>query len=86
MARDKDFKGVFAVVSDPVDLLCKAVYDISNKNDMGAFDYDGLLPEQIEGFGLGVMYARAKYFAGMEKTSSTSAKKEGHSVLTETGW
>lgn len=67
MAREKSFKGVFAVVSDPVDLLCKAVYDISNKNDMDAFDYSGLLPEQIEGFGLGVMYARAKYFAGMEK-------------------
>ncbi len=76
MARESKFKGVFAVVSDPVDLLCKAVYDISNKNEFGTVDYDGLLPEQIEGFGLGVMYARALYYANKEKNLSYF-KKEG---------
>lgn len=69
-ARENKFRGIFAVVSDPVDLLCKAVYDISNKNDMGLFDYEGLLPEQIEGFGLGVMFARALYFSNKEKNMS----------------
>lgn len=76
MARHQNFKGLFAVVSDPVDLLCKAVYDISNKNDLGLFDHEGLLPEQIEGFGLGVMFARALYFADKEKNMSYF-KEEG---------
>lgn len=67
MARDEKFKGVFAVVSDPVDLLCKAVYEISNKNELGNYDYQGLMPEQIEGFGLGVMYARALYYSKQDK-------------------
>lgn len=67
MARDTNFKGVFAVVSDPVDLLCKAVYDISNKNELGKYDYNGLMPEQIEGFGLGVMYARALYYSKQDE-------------------
>ncbi len=63
LARDRDFKGVFAVVSDPVDLLCQVVYDESNKNDLGISDYRGLSNFQIVGFGLGVMHARARYFA-----------------------
>ncbi|MGL5256810.1 MAG: lactate/malate family dehydrogenase [Proteocatella sp.] len=67
MARDSNFKGVFAVVSDPVDLLCKAVYEISNKNELGKFDHNGLMPEQIEGFGLGVMYARALYYTRQDE-------------------
>jgi hypothetical protein len=54
MAGDKKFKGIFAVVSDPVDLLCKAVLDESSGN---------LSPEQIKGYGLGVMNARAAYYA-----------------------
>lgn len=70
MARNNNFKGVFAVVSDPVDLLCKAVYDISNKNELGTSDYNGLMPEQIEGFGLGVMYARARYYAKQQNELS----------------
>lgn len=76
MARDAKFRGIFAVVSDPVDLLCKAVYEISNKNELGKFDYNGLMPEQIEGFGLGVMYARALYYS--KKNDALSYfKKEG---------
>ncbi len=62
MAREQNFKGIFAVVSDPVDLLCKTVYTASNQLD-GVYDYKGLLPEQVVGFGLGVMDGRAKYYS-----------------------
>ena len=63
LAREKKFTGMFAVVSDPVDPLCKAAYLASNENANGEFDCNGLLPEQIQGFGLGVMNARAAYYA-----------------------
>lgn len=57
MAAQEKFKGIFAVVSDPVDPLCKVVYEESN----------GILtPEQIKGYGLGVMNARASYYAKKE--------------------
>lgn len=62
-ARIAGFKGLFAVVSDPVDPLCKAVFLASNENMEGRFDGKGLLPEQIQGYGLGVMNARAAYYA-----------------------
>ncbi len=52
MASRKGFKGLFAVVSDPVDPLCKAALLGSE-----------LMPWQIQGFGLGVMNSRAAYFA-----------------------
>ncbi|NYB75218.1 lactate dehydrogenase [Sedimentibacter hydroxybenzoicus DSM 7310] len=58
MAADKDFKGIFAVVSDPVDPLCAVVLKESNNK---------LLPEQIKGYGLGVMNARAVYYAKKHK-------------------
>lgn len=61
--RDAQFKGIFAVLSDPVDLLCKKVYLESNKDSNGNLDYKGLAPEQIRGYGLGVMNARALYYA-----------------------
>ncbi len=54
MAAENNFKGIFAVVSDPVDLLCATVL----KESKGA-----LAPEQIKGYGLGVMNARAAYYA-----------------------
>ncbi len=54
MAADKEFKGIFAVVSDPVDPLCSVVLKESNGR---------LKPEQIKGYGLGVMNARAVYYA-----------------------
>ena len=54
MAAEKDFKGIFAVVSDPVDLLCRVVLQESGGK---------LAPEQIKGYGLGVMNARAAYYA-----------------------
>ena len=42
MARAKDYRGLFCVVSDPVDPLCRAVLRES-----------GLSPVQVRGFGLG---------------------------------
>lgn len=65
-ARDSHFCGLFAVVSDPVDHLCRAVFRMSNQNERGEFDANGLLPEQVRGFGLGVMRARAVYYAQKE--------------------
>lgn len=65
LARKKAFKGIFGVVSDPVDLLCLSAYHSSNLNDEGVFDQRGLLPEQVVGFGLGVMDARAKYYSDL---------------------
>lgn len=54
LAAENSFKGIFAVVSDPVDLLCATVLKESR----------GLIaPEQIKGYGLGVMNARAAYYA-----------------------
>ena len=66
MAREKKFRGLFCVVSDPVDPLCRAVLLESNKNEAGTLDYKGLFPHQVRGFGLGVMNARARYYAQRE--------------------
>ncbi|ATW23698.1 lactate dehydrogenase [Candidatus Formimonas warabiya] len=63
MAREKGFQGIFAVVSDPVDLLCKSAFVSSNTDETGKKDFLGLAPEKIRGYGLGVMNARAVYFA-----------------------
>lgn len=63
MAREKQFKGLWCAVSDPVDPLAKTAYLESNKDENGVFDGRGLRPEQVQGFGLGVMNARAAYFA-----------------------
>lgn len=70
MARQRKFPGVFAVVSDPVDPLCKAAFLASNEGEDGEFDGKGLLPEQIQGYGLGVMNARAAYYARQEQRFS----------------
>ena len=63
MAREKGFEGLFAVVSDPVDILCKGAWFYSNQGEDGAFDGLGLRPEQVQGYGLGVMNGRAAYYA-----------------------
>lgn len=63
MARESHFKGIWCQVSDPIDPLAKAAYLASNTDENGHFDGKGLLPEQIQGFGLGVMNARAAYYA-----------------------
>ncbi len=65
-AVEADFKGMFLVVSDPVDLLCKVAFDAAKGL---------LLPSQIAGFGQGVMYARARYYAA--KLGLKSFEKEG---------
>ena len=62
-AREANFRGLFAVMSDPVDPLCKAAFLASNQDASGRWDGQGLLAEQIQGFGLGVMNARAAWFA-----------------------
>jgi len=63
MAREKAYKGLFCVVSDPVDPLCRTVLRESGRNGNGAYDGQGLSPAQVRGFGLGVMNARAIYYA-----------------------
>lgn len=62
-ARAKRFRGLWAAVSDPVDPLAKTAYLESNRDETGNWDGEGLLPEQVQGFGLGVMNARAAYYA-----------------------
>lgn len=52
MAKDAHFSGLICEVSDPVDPLAKVFLRES-----------GLAPEQIQGYGLGVMNARACYYA-----------------------
>lgn len=74
MAREANFKGLFAVVSDPVDLLCNDVYYYSNMNELSKIDRKGLLPNQVKGYGLGVMNARANYFS---KKSDMNYYKNG---------
>jgi hypothetical protein len=69
LAREKNFKGIFAVVSDPVDLLCKAAFTESNKDNAGNMDFKGLSPEQIRGYGLGVMNARACYYSQQQAST-----------------
>ena len=76
MARDSQYPGLFAVVSDPVDLLCRYAYLESNRNEEGETDHLGLLAEQIRGYGLGVMNARAAYYAKKE-TRFSSFLQEG---------
>lgn len=63
MARQRRYGGMFCVVSDPVDPLCRAVLRESNRDENGRPDGRGLRPCQVRGFGLGVMHARALYFA-----------------------
>ena len=66
LARAANFKGLFCQVSDPVDHLAREVFLCSNRDEDGNFDFAGLLPEQVQGFGLGVMAARAAYYAREE--------------------
>lgn len=63
-ACDARYNGLFAVVSDPVDPLCKAAA------------LAGISPEKIRGYGLGVMNARACYCAEKDDRFA-SYKKEG---------
>lgn len=62
-AREDRFRGLFCVISDPVDPLSRAALLASNRDENGVYDGMGLLPQQIQGYGLGVMNARAAYYA-----------------------
>ena len=62
-ARASRFHGLFCQISDPVDQLSRCVFFQSNRTETGEYDFRGLLPEQVAGFGLGVMKARAAYMA-----------------------
>ncbi|MDO4280756.1 MAG: lactate dehydrogenase [Peptococcaceae bacterium] len=65
-ARAANFRGLFCEVSDPVDPLAQAAWWASNLDADGRFDGLGLLPEQVQGYGLGVMNARASYYAARD--------------------
>ena len=65
-ARAADFAGLFCQVADPVDPLSRSVFLASSRDAAGRLDFAGLLPEQVQGFGLGVMAARAAYWARQE--------------------
>lgn len=60
-AADEHFQGLFLVISDPVDLLCKAALLSSGEGRRP------LHPNQIQGCGLGVMNARAAYYAKQDE-------------------
>lgn len=62
--RKKNFNGLFAVVSDPVDLLCYSAFEGFNQDSNGNFDYLGIPAENIKGYGLGVMNGRAAFYGG----------------------
>ena len=64
LAKEKNYQGLIAIVSDPVDPLCKEMLKAS-----------GLRPSQIKGYGLGVMNTRAKYFA--EKMGAVHYESQG---------
>ena len=64
IARESGYKGLIAVVSDPVDNLCAAFMDAS-----------GLEPYQFRGYGLGVMNARAAYYAEQDDRFSMYAQE-----------
>lgn len=78
MAREARFRGLWCAVSDPVDPLAKTAYLESNRDESGTWDGKGLRPEQIQGFGLGVMNARAAYYAKRDARFS-SFLSEGRS-------
>ena len=62
LAKSAGFRGMVAVVSDPVDNLAAAFLDAA-----------GIEPWQIQGFGLGVMNMRAEYYS--EKLARTAEKE-----------
>ena len=77
MAREAGFTGLFCQISDPVDHLSRSVFLQSNRNADGEFDFAGLLPEQVQGFGLGVMAARCAYYARQLQLEENSLRVYG---------
>lgn len=83
-ARSAGFAGLFCQISDPVDLLCRCVWWQSNTDESGNFDAHGLKESQIVGFGLGVMAARAQYYArlwGLDATKIAAFGPHGKGVV-----
>lgn len=83
-ARDGGFRGLFCQISDPVDQLARYVFWESNRDETGRFDFKGLLPEQVRGFGLGVMEARARFAAserGIDFTRGTVYGPHGKDLV-----
>lgn len=83
-ARDKGFCGLFCQISDPVDQLARYVFLESNRDEAGHFDFKGLLPEQVRGFGLGVMEARTRFAAaerGVDFSSGTVYGPHGKDLI-----
>lgn len=76
-AREANFRGIFCQVSDPVDHLARSVFLSSNQAQDGSYDFSGLLPEQVQGFGLGVMAARAAYWAEKDGIDFSSGRVYG---------
>lgn len=76
-ARNAGFRGLFCQISDPVDHLARSVFLSSNQRADGSYDFAGLLPEQIQGFGLGVMAARAGYLAEKKEIDFTNGRVYG---------
>ncbi len=66
-ANALNYEGIFAVVSDPVDLLCAAVQRVT----------PNLSKDQIRGYGLGVMYGRARYYAEREQIDFSGGRAYG---------
>lgn len=67
LAKAGGFMGMVAVVSDPVDNLAAAFLDAA-----------GLEPQQVQGYGLGVMNMRALYYS--EKLAKTADKSFAESM------
>lgn len=77
-AREVHYKGLFCVVSDPVDPLCRAVWRESNRAEDGSWDGLGLFSHQVRGFGLGVMNARAAYYARARRALCVVSHRGAH--------
>jgi malate/lactate dehydrogenase len=61
LASERNYQGLFLVISDPVDLLCMEALRQG----------ENLHPDQIRGCGLGVMNARGRYYAARESAFSS---------------
>ncbi|MDO4568707.1 MAG: lactate dehydrogenase, partial [Clostridia bacterium] len=77
LARETGFSGLFAQIADPVDRLSRALFLDSNTAADGKLDFNGLLPEQVRGYGLGVMRARALYAASSRGAAAPRLRAYG---------
>lgn len=70
----ESFQGLFCVVSDPVDQLCAAVMKCQQETAMKE-GKPPLKPDQIRGYGLGVMNGRACWYARHDDALSVYLKE-----------